>query len=230
MKTVGIIGGLGPETTAEFYLDVVFGSLQKEGSKRPPVLLWNVPLLMEIEHDLLQKATGAERYLPFLVDAAQRLEKAGADFLVLPCNTLHIFIDEIRAAVAIPVLSIVEETTHFLQQKHIHSVGIIATTASLEKKVYENHFLEAELKHIAPPPFQQAKLGKIISNLVSGRHSNADRQFLLSIIEDFEKKNVSTVLLACTDLQLLIPQHTSLQIFDTMKILVDATVRTLHDS
>ncbi|MBI5001816.1 amino acid racemase [Candidatus Woesearchaeota archaeon] len=229
MKTVGIIGGLGPETTAEFYLDVVFGSLQKDGNKRPPILIWNIPLIMQVERELLEKAIGEEKYLPFLIDAAQRLERGGADFLVLPCNTLHVFIEEIRAAVHIPVLSIVEETTRFLLEQNIHRVGILATTVSLQKKLYETSLSHAGIKQIPPNNFQQAKLGKIIHNLVSGRHSDADRKFLISVVQDFEEKKVFTVILACTDLQLLVPQHKSLQIFDTMKILVDATIRAIHN-
>ncbi|TAL56934.1 MAG: aspartate racemase, partial [Nanoarchaeota archaeon] len=106
MKTVGIIGGLGPETTSEFYLEIIFGCFSKNREVRPPILIWNVPLLYQIERDLLMKSEGEERYIPYLQDAARKLEKAGADFLVMPCNSLHIFIDEIRNSVSIPVLSI----------------------------------------------------------------------------------------------------------------------------
>ena len=65
MKTVGIIGGLGPETTSEFYLEIVFGCYKKNKENRPPILIWNVPLKYEIEEDLLMKATGEERYAPY---------------------------------------------------------------------------------------------------------------------------------------------------------------------
>ena len=71
---------------------------------------------------------------------------------------------------------------------------------------------------------QQAKLGKIIHNLVTGKHNNKDREFLIEIIDSFEKKEVDCVILACTDLQLLIPKHKNLTTYDTMKILADATV------
>lgn len=90
MKTVGIIGGLGPQTTAEFYLELVFSSYKIHKTSRPPMLIWNVPLRYRIEQDLITRAKGEERYLPYLTDAAKRLEAAGADFLVMPCNSLHI--------------------------------------------------------------------------------------------------------------------------------------------
>ena len=75
--------------------------------------------------------------------------------------------------------------------------------------------------------FQQAKLGKFILNLVTGMQNNKDREELIQIISDFEKKNVDCVVLACTDLQLLIPRHPTLKIFDTMKIFADATVEEI---
>jgi len=97
MKTVGIIGGLGPETTSEFYLELIFLCQKLNKVNRPPILIWNIPLPLKIEKELLIKDIGEKRYLPFLIEAAKILEKAGADFLVMPCNTMHIFIKEIRS-------------------------------------------------------------------------------------------------------------------------------------
>lgn len=224
MKTVGIIGGLGPETTSEFYLELIFSSYEKNKENRPPILVWNVPLPYKIEEDLITKSEGEERYIPFLIEAAQRLEKGGADFLVMPCNSLHIFIDQIRHAVKIPVLSILEETAKFLKEKQVTEVGILATTTTLKSKLYEDKLNEVGVKQVIPDDFQQAKIGKIINNLVLSRHNNKDREELLGIIKSFSEKGVETVILACTDLQLLIPQFPKMKIYDTMKIFAQATV------
>src|SRR3989338_6727859 len=106
MKKVGIIGGLGPETTSEFYLDLVFSCQKKDRTHRPSIIIASVPL-------------------PYKIEEAKRLEKSGADFIVMPCNSLHIFIKEIRNAVKIPVLSIVEETVKFLKKNKFKKVGIV---------------------------------------------------------------------------------------------------------
>jgi aspartate racemase len=224
MKTVGIIGGVGPETTSEFYLELIFGCYQKNKEQRPPILIWNLPLLYKIEEDLLEKSKGEERYIPYLIDAAKLLENAGADFLVMPCNSLHAFIADIRRAVKIPVLSIVEETAKFLKSNKIKQVGVLATTSTLNKKLYEGALKREDIKQVVPDDFEQAKIGKTISNIVLNRHANKDRQELINIINSFEKKGVKDVILACTDLQLLIPTHSKLNIHDTMKILADATI------
>jgi aspartate racemase len=227
MKTVGIIGGLGPETTSEFYLEIIFSAYEKNKVNRPPVLVWNVPLPYKIEEDLITKAEGEERYIPFLVEAAQRLEKGGVDFIVMPCNSLHIFIEDIRKAVKIPVLSILEETAKFLKQKSINEVGIIATSTTLNGKLYEKCLSDVGIKQVTPDDFQQAKIGKVINNLVLNRHNNGDRQEIQSIIDGFSQNGVKTVILACTDLQLLIPKHDEVTIYDTMKIFAEATVKYL---
>ena len=227
MKTVGIIGGLGPETTSEFYLDLIFSCQKKDKTHRPAVIISSVPLPYQIEEDAISKNKGFERFIPFLVVEAKRLEKAGADFIVMPCNSLHVFIKEIRNAVKIPVLSIIEETVNFLKKNNLNKIGIVSTSATIKNKLYENAFKENNLIYETPDDFQQEKLGKFILNLVMGQQNNKDREELIKIINDFEKKDVDCVVLACTDLQLLIPKHPNLKIFDTMKILADATVREI---
>jgi len=227
MKTVGIIGGLGPETTSEFYLDIIFGTYKQSKEQRPGILISSVPLPYEIEADLIERNEGAERYIPYLTKEAKRLEDSGADFLVMPCNSLHVFIEDIRNSVSIPVLSIIEETVKFIEEKGYKRVGIISTSATIQNKLYENAFENAGIDYITPDDFQQAKMGKIIINLVTGQQRNKDREEIINIIETFDTKHVDCVALACTDLQLLIPKHKNLPIFDTMKILADATVREL---
>ncbi|MEK7501385.1 MAG: amino acid racemase [Patescibacteria group bacterium] len=224
MKTVGIIGGLGPETTSEFYLDIVFSCQKKDKTARPPIIISSVPLPYQIEEDAIARNFGIERCLPFLTKEAGRLEKAGVDFIVMPCNSLHIFIQEIRDAVSIPVLSIVEETIKFLKRENMHKVGIVSTSATIKNKLYENAFAENGIEYVTPDEFQQAKMGKFILNLVTGQQKNKDREELVNIINDFEGKELDCVILACTDLQLLIPHHPTIKIIDTMKIFADATV------
>ena len=227
MKTAGIIGGLGPETTAEFYMELNFSCQKIDPANRPPLLIWNVPLDYKTAEDLLVSNTGQERYIPFLVDAAKRLEKGGADFLVMPCNTLHIFIEEIRSAVSIPVLSVVEETASFLAAKEIPEVGLLATSTTLDQGLYASALQQKGIAQHVPNGFEQAKIGKMISNLVLSRHDNKDREDLIRVIEGFAENGIKTVILACTDLQLLLPHHAQMEIHDTMKILADATVREI---
>ncbi len=227
MKKVGIIGGLGPETTSEFYLDIVFTCQKLERTARPSVIISSVPLPYKIEEDAIVKNLGIERCLPFLIQEAGRLENAGADFIVMPCNSLHIFIEEIRKSVSIPVLSIVEETVKFLKNNDMRTVGIVSTSATIKNMLYEDAFKKNIIKYVAPNALQQMKMGKFIHNLVNGRQNNKDREELIGIIDDLRSRKVDCVVLACTDLQLLLPQHKDVRIFDTMKIFADATINKM---
>lgn len=225
MKTVGIIGGLGPETTSEFYLELIFSCKQLNNISYPRILINSIPLPFDVEKDAIAEGVGEERCLPYLLNAAKNLEKAGADFLVLPCNSLHKFIKEIRQSVKIPVLSILEETTKFLKKQGIKKVAVIATPITVKNKLYERPLKASGITTVIPDRLQQAKIGKLILNLVSKRYDNKDRDLLLKVINDFAQKKVKNVILACTDLQLLIPKQDNVKIFDTMKILLDATVK-----
>ena len=230
MRTVGVIGGLGPETTAEFYLDVVFSCQNKDRTARPGILISSVPLPFAIEEDLIVRNVGQDRYIPYLVAEARRLEKAGADFIVMPCNSLHVFISDIRKSIKTPVLSIVEETVRFLKTNGFTKVGIVSTSATIRNKLYETAFAENGIAFSSPNAYEQEKMGKFIHNLVIGQQNNKDREELVRIIGGFEEKAVDCVVLACTDLQLLIPKHPSLKIFDTMKILADAAIEQILHS
>lgn len=227
MRTVGIIGGLGPETTSKFYLETVFECFEKDNKDRPPMLIWNVPLPYQVEERFITKAEGEEEYSPFLVDAAKRLEAGGADFIVIPCNSVHILIDEIRNAVNIPVLSIIEETTKFLKEKQINEVGILATSATLRKRLYEDKLNTEKITVHTPIEDDQNKMGEIINNLIHSRHNDQDKLELTKIVRNFADQNVKTILLACTDLQLITPEVDDAETYDTMKILIDATVREI---
>jgi len=227
MKTVGIIGGLGPETTSEFYLELIFSCRKINQVSYPPILINSIPLPFDVERDAIAEGIGEEKCLPYLVDAAKKLEKAGADFLVLPCNSLHVFIQDIRKLVKIPVMSILEETSGFLKQQGINKVGVIATPITIRNKLYEKSLKGYGIQQVVPDNLQQAKIGKLIHNLVSNRYDNKDREILIKIIKDFAKGKVGHVILACTDLQLLMPQHSDIKIYDTMKILADAAVREI---
>ena len=227
MKTACIIGGLVPETTSQFYLEVIFDAFQKNKVERPPLLMWSIPLKYKIEEDLITRAEGEERYIPYLQDAAKRLESGGADFIVIPCNSVHIFINEIRKSVKIPVLSIVEETSNFLKEKSVSEIGLLATKSTVDKKLYQLP-LEKNGIIIALPDVQdQEKIGTLINNIVVNRYDDKDRAELLNIIERLSNKSVKDVVLACTDLQLLTPTHDHVNIYDSMAILADATVREI---
>jgi aspartate racemase len=224
MKTVGIIGGLGPETTSKFYLDVIFNYQKKNITNRAPVVIASVPIPYVIEEEGLIKNKEVERFMPYLIKEAKRLEQAEVDFITMPCNSLHIFIDDIRASVKIPVLSIIEETIKYVKLRNKKRVGVLSSAITFKNRLFENEFLKNNIESLFPSAYEQSNLDRIILNIVKGYKDKRDLDYLMGIIENLNNIKADCVILACTDLQLLNPKHPKLEIFDTMQIFSEASV------
>lgn len=227
MRTVGIIGGFGPETTAAFQLKLVELCAAQKQLTRPPILMWNTPIPVKIEDDLILKGESLDKFLPFLISAAKLLEHAGADFLVLPCNTLHAFIDEIRNTVSIPVLSILDEMAVSLKEKTVESIGLIGTDMSRKQELHAKKLQNVGITPILPSNNEQRSINRAIHNILNQRDIESTKKDLTVIAESFLQKNVRHILLACTDLQIVFPNIHGLTVHDTMDILAHATVREM---
>jgi len=223
MKTVGIIGGLGPETTAKFYLQIISLCSKINKINRPAILISNVPISFELEEKFIKQNRGRKEFLSLLIDSAKNLEKGGADFIVIPCNTAHVFINEIKASVNIPVLSIIDEAVKVLNKRGMKKVGLLATPATIKNKLFDK-----SIDVFLPNKTDQRQMGIIINKLIKNNQTATDKQEIFRIINSVSEKS-DAILLACTDLQLLISEkkHNGIEIFDTMKILADATTNKL---
>jgi len=223
MKTVGIIGGLGPETTAKFYMQIGFLCLKKNKTQRPNILIANVPISLSLEEKFINRSEGKKEFCELLTNAARTLEKGGADFIVLPCNTAHVFIEDIRNSVNVPVLSIIDESVKVLKSRGVQKVGLLSTPATIKNKLFDK-----KINLVKPNKTNQKQMGLIINDVLHDKNTNKNRLELLGIINRIAKKS-DALLLACTDLQLLIPEKeiNGIQVFDTMQILADATTREI---
>ena len=227
MKTLGIIGGLGPATTAEFYLKVSYGCQERNNVQRPAIIIASVPATYEVERGMILHNKNG--YTPLLLIEAKRLQNSGADFLVMPCNTLHCDIGLIRSTVAIPVMSIVDTTIAYIKTKGYKKIGIVATAATVEREVYTAVFKQNNIDFLVPAAQEQAGLNELIVNLVGGRYLQRDREFMHGVIDSLKAQGADCIALACTDLQLLTPEadREDIPIFDTMAILADAAVEEI---
>ena len=145
MKTIGIIGGFGPEATAQFYLKLTALSDAQ-------IILRNVAVPKKLEHDLFIHGKSLPKFIPLLINAAKELERNGADFIVLPCNTLHVHEQVIRDSVKIPFLSIIASTNIFLKRKQIQTVGFLGSRVTIRENLFQQgakdiHFVTVPKKY-----------------------------------------------------------------------------------
>ena len=229
MKTVGIIGGFGPETTAKFLMLLISLWQKKNQNTRPEILLWNAPVDNKIEQEFILTGKNVRKLLPLVISGARKLEAGGADFLVLPCNSLHIFMKNIRTSVGIPVLSIVEETTKFVAGKKIGRVGLLGTKATIKSGIFNSQFRKHHISILIPEAGEQTSLNAVIHNLVRGRKTNRDARAVSRLVKRMVKDGTGNIILACTDLQLLALKQKRANLIDTLEVLAKATVEKMGE-
>lgn len=228
MKTLGILGGVGPDTTSKVYLSII--DLIRKNHKKyyPSITIYNLPWPFALENEMIIKGKNSEKMIPYLVNGAKILEKAGASLGILPCNTLHKHIQEIRESVKIPFLSIIDETVLKLKSLEIKTIGILASQTTIDSKIYAKILEKNGINVLHPNKIQQNNINNIIIDLVRGKSNKRYGKKIEKICNSLNKKGAESILLACTDLQLATPNINSpILIIDTTEILIQASVREL---
>lgn len=228
MKKLGIIGGFGPETTAAFQMAIIKRCQDKGLESRPEIVMWNAPIPLRLEEDLILRDTRINDFIPFLISGARALEAAGADIIVMPCNTLHVFINMIRESVRVPVMSIVDETIAHLKQHNVNRIAIFATQATVESALYDGSLSIHGIQPILPTRHEQSAINQAIFDVLNGKAHKRSTRVLRSITSECAARGATDVLLACTDLQIVFPNHQEVRVHDTMQILADACVREIR--
>ncbi len=127
MRTVGIIGGLGPKATSELYFKIIEKSKKINKINYPPIVIYSVPLSYKLEREIVNFGRDEAPLFDLLAEGVERLEKSGVDFITMPCNTAHFFIEKLRKIISLPILSIVDETVKEVKNQEFKKVGILAT-------------------------------------------------------------------------------------------------------
>lgn len=230
METIGILGWLWPDTTAKFYLEIVHRLSRENTTQHPPLLIWNTALPKELERRFLLSWDGIEEYKPYLIEGAHALEAWGAKMIVIPCNSVHVFIEDLRSAVSIPVVSLIEETLRYVKDHNLRNIGLISTSVTSENKLYERLFDIESIPYKSVNALEQKTLNQMIYNIVRWQTTSEDHALINDIVVSMKKRWAKNILLACTDLQSICSWIYELPIFDTMTILVKSVVSRLSNS
>lgn len=225
MKTIGIIGGFGPEATAQFYLRLVEASRAKNNGHQPHIIIRNVSVPNKLEHDVLILGKSLHTFIPLLTNAARALERDGADVIVLPCNTLHVHEGAIRKSVSVPFISIVKETVQFLKHNNISKIGFLGSRVTVKENLFQKTAPSISFHTVNNAV--QKDIDKGLDLFVGTQNARFLRHALRDAFLFLQKERVQDILLACTDFHGLCPCASNMQIHDTLEILVQATVDML---
>jgi len=218
MKTIGLIGGMSWESTTSYY-QIINETIKKEqgGLHSAKILLYSVDFA-EIEH--YQAVGDWEKSGQLLIDIAQRLEQAGADFIVICTNTMHKVAPQIQDRIAIPILHIAQATAQALLADGIETVGLLGTKYTTTQDFYKDKLLEAGLQVLIPDQAGVETVNRIIyEELCLGEIKESSRQACRAVIDDLKHAGAEAVILGCTEIGLLVKQEdTDLPLYDTTAI------------
>src|SRR3989338_9276220 len=193
-KKIGILGGMGPEATAQLYIEIIQIFQRRYGAKYdsdfPEIMILNLPL-----PDVVEEKGSPAKIIELLQEGVKKLEQAGADFIAIPCNTAITFLPQMSEAVSIPFVNIVEETATFVKKRGLTQVGIVATQMTLRSGIYSRTIGQILLE---PSEEQKSLITKIIMAVLAGGKKDEDRKILQEIIQDLRIRGDETIILGCT--------------------------------
>jgi aspartate racemase len=217
---------MGPDATVDFMSRLIRLVDAKEDSDHIRCIVDNNPQVPSRIRALFEG--GKEDPAPCLADMARRLEAWGADFLVMPCNTAHYYYGQIREAVGIPVLNMIEIAARAARENFppLRQVGILATSATVKVGLYEKAFDAIGIETLYPDAPEQAGLLDLIKSIKAGQIGEAQRAALVATGRHVLEKGAQALVIACTELSVVAPRKGELPFVDASQTLAEETVAT----
>jgi aspartate racemase len=219
MKTIGLLGGMSWESTVDYYRMINEGVKQELGGLHSAQIILHSVDFEPIEK--LQHQGDWDGTAKILAQAAQSVERAGADFLLICTNTMHKVAPQVQAAVDIPLLHIADATAKELQAAGVQRVGLLGTAFTMEQDFYKGRLQEVfGLEVLVPDEAGRALVHEVIyQELCLGQVRDASRVEYLRIIDQLAEQGAEAVILGCTEIGMLVKQgDTVVRLFDTTAI------------
>ena len=219
MKTLGLIGGIGPESTIDYYRLLINGYREKMDGTSPSVIINSVDLKRLLAW---MNADEMSNVVDYLSAEIEKLYKAGADFGALASNTPHIVFAELQERSPLPLISIVEAACERVEELGLKTVALLGTRFTMRARFYPAVFEKAGTKLVLPSPDEQDYIHeKYMDELLNNKFLPETRARLLQIADDLkQRQGIEGVILGGTELPLLLrdEQHHGMPLLDTSKI------------
>jgi len=204
-RTIGIMGGMGPSATIDLFQKIVQSTPAVRDQQHLPILIYNNPA---IPPRIWESDGTADSPLPALIRCAQTLEAAGADFLVMPCHTAHLWISRIRSQITIPFFSMVEHTIAVLavEPQDGEPILLLGTGSTIGQRLYPLAAVGGRPRFVEPDARDQALVDEAILRMKAGR-PNPESWLgpLDAMLERYYRAGTPRALAACTEIPLMAP-------------------------
>jgi aspartate racemase len=223
-KRIGILGGISPESTIEYYRHITHTYTQRFGDYGyPEILIYSVSFQPYVDWP---KEERWDLIAQGLSQAAQSLQAAGADFIVIAANTMHLVLDQVRASVHIPVLSLLDVVAEAIQAKGIKTVGLLGTRFTMEKNLYQDALAHRNITMLIPDAGDREYVNRVIyDELVAGHIRAESRAGYVEVIKKLAARGAQGVILGCTEIPLLVSEaDAGLPLFDTTLLHAEAVL------
>lgn len=224
-KTIGVLGGMGPEASSNLYSKIIKYAQHEYNAVQdfdyPPIIIYSLPLDGFNETGIVNE----ELVKTQLIEGVKKLESAGSDHIIIACNTVHHYFNEMQSAINIPIFNIIEETKKQVKKYEYKKVGLFASESTSKLQLYQNQFADSGIEVISPNNAQQKILNLVIEHVMGGNQKIHDIILLKDIARDYLKQGAQAIVMGCTEIPLAINQaHTDIKLFDTIEIIVQAAV------
>ncbi len=217
---IGILGGMGPAATVELFRRIVSTTPARCDQDHIPIVIDNNPKIPDRGPFILN---GRPDPRPALCHSARRLEKMGASFIAMPCNTAHVFLPYLQQAVRIPFLDMITETAQIITEP---VVGLLATETTVHTKLYHKACAARGIDVLPPEPNDQISIMKAIYAIKSGCFDLAIKRDLRAISTRLHQQGAQALIVGCTELSLVVHQRDfDWPLYDALDTLAEAAVR-----
>jgi len=224
-KKIGILGGMSPESTIAYYEHITRKYTERFGDYGyPEIIIYSVSFQPYVDWPQQEQW---DLVAQGLSEAARKLEAAGADFIVIATNTMHLVFDEVQASIQVPMLSLLDAVGEAILAGGIKKVGLLGTKYTMEKTFFQDALGRRGITALVPDAEDRQYVNAVIyDELVAGQIRDQSRARFMAIIRSLEERGVQGVILGCTEIPLLVNEaDAGLRLFDTTAIHAEAALR-----
>lgn len=218
---------MGPRATVDFYDKLVQHTPAKRDQDHLRVVIWADPTVPSRQEALLANGTDPT---PWLSEGLDQLTEAGAEILVVPCNTVHAYIGPLMKDRAVEFLSIIDVTVDAIQRRHAQRVGILATDGALAAGIFQQALDQAGIAWTLPTPDHQRNLMELVESVKAGHVGTSCHRQLTEIVRDLRREGATLSIAGCTEISALaqsLPTDVAAELIDPS---VELALVTIHNA